>query len=127
MARPAAGGLPYYGLAAAALALGVYRGWREPGEQRWPWLVSIAVLAPLTLLALWQVRGCAAANAVAVALVPAALVRAFSAPDGRAIFLGLGRAALIAAAVINPLALIAIGNAGARATQIATGTQATAR
>ena len=56
-------------------------------------------------------RGCAAANALALALVPAALVRGLPAPEGRAVFLGLGRAALIAALLINPLTLIAVGKA----------------
>jgi hypothetical protein len=50
-------------------------------------------------------------------------VRGLPAADGRAVFFGLGRAALIAAFLINPLALIAIGNAGARAVEIATGAQ----
>ena len=113
----------HYGLPAAALVLGVIRARRAPPAERWSWAVCLAVLAALSLVALWQVRGCAAANAVALALVPAALVRGLPAPDGRAVFFGLGRAALIAAFLINPLALIAIGNAGARAVEIATGAQ----
>jgi hypothetical protein len=113
----------HYGLPAAALALGVIRALRSPRAERWTWVVCLAVLATLSVVALWQVRGCAAANAVALALVPAALVRGLPAADGRAVFFGLGRAALIAAFLINPLALIAIGNAGARAVEIATGAQ----
>jgi hypothetical protein len=114
--------LPYYGLLAAGLALGLWRCWREPAE-RWGWINGIAVLAALSIVALWQVRGTAAANAVAVALVAAALVRALPAPPERAVFFGLGRAVLIAACVINPLALIALGNAGARAVELTTGTR----
>jgi hypothetical protein len=113
----------HYGLPAAALALGVIRALRSPRAERWTWVVCLAVLATLSVVALWQVRGCAAANAVALALVPAALVRGLPAADGRAVFFCLGRAALIAAFLINPLALIAIGNAGARAVEIATGAQ----
>jgi hypothetical protein len=60
------------------------------------------------------VRGAAAANAVAAALVPAALVRALQAPNDRTLFLGLGRAALLAVVLMNPLALIVIGGAAAR-------------
>jgi hypothetical protein len=114
---------PHYGLPAAALVLGVIRALRAPSPERWTWIVCLAVLAALSVVALWQVRGCAAANAVALALVPAALVRGLPAADGRAVFFGLGRAALIAACLINPLALIAIGSAGARAVEIATGAQ----
>jgi hypothetical protein len=101
--------LPYYGLPALGLAFGLTYSLRDR-EHRWRWIAATAALAAATLLALWQVRGCAAANAIALAVVPAALVRAFPAPDGRAIFCGLGRAALIAAALINPLTLIGIGN-----------------
>jgi hypothetical protein len=106
--------LPYYGLPAAGLVLGLVRCWREREERQWSWILAVAVLSVLTLVALWLVRGAAAANAVAAALVPAALARAWT-PKDRTIFLGLGRAALIAALLINPLALIAIGGAVARA------------
>jgi hypothetical protein len=110
---------PYYGLPAMALALGTYRCWREKGDARWPWLIAVVVLASLCALALWQVRGCAAANAVAVALAPAALVRGYPALEGRTIFLGLGRAALIIAALINPITLAGFGSGLARAKEIA--------
>jgi hypothetical protein len=113
--------LPYYGLAMTAFALGLYRSWREQGERRWRWIMAAMVLLPLIVVALWQVRGCAAANTIAVALTPAALVRGFPARDGRAVFLGLGRAALIAAACLNPLTLIVLGNAGARTADAVTG------
>jgi hypothetical protein len=102
--------LPYFGLPVLGLAVGLYHCLRDH-DGRWRWIAATAVLATATLLAVWQVRGCAAANAVALAMVPAAVVRAFPAPDGRAVFFGLGRAALIAAFLINPLSLIAIGSA----------------
>src|SRR6266545_3019204 len=113
--------LPYYGLVAGGLAIGVYRCVRERGDARWTWIVGVAVLGVLTAMALWQVRTAAAANAIAVVLVPAALVRAFEAPSGRAIFLGLGRAALAAALLANPLSLIVIGAGAARAFAAASG------
>ena len=83
--------------------------------------MALAMLAALTLVALWQVRGAAAANALAVALVPAALSRLFPVADGRPLVLGLGRAAWVAAVLLNPLTMIAIGAAGARAVEFASG------
>ena len=113
--------LAYYGLAAAGLALGALRCWRERDSERWNWILAVAVLAALSAVALWQLRGTAAANALAAALVPAALLRTFPAPQGRASYFGLGRSALVAIVLVNPLALIAIGNAGARISEAATG------
>jgi hypothetical protein len=115
--------LAYYGLAAAGLALGLVRALRERDGERWHWMICLAVLAALSLVAVWQMRGTAGANAVAAALVAAALARTSPAPTGRQVYFGLGRAALIAAFLINPLALIAIGNASARATQAMTGSK----
>jgi hypothetical protein len=60
---------------------------------------------------------------LAAALLPAALVGTLPASSGRELFLGLGRAALIAALLLNPLSMIAIGAAGARAVETATGVQ----
>jgi hypothetical protein len=111
--------LPYYGLPVIGLALGLYRSWRD--SERWGWIVSTAALAIATLIALWQLRGSATANALALAIVAAAVVRGLPAPDGRAIFFGLGRAALVAALVLNPLALIAAGKAAAWAVEQASG------
>ena len=85
--------LPYYGLPVVALVLGLYRCRHETGERRWGWIGATAVMAITTLLALWQVRGSAAANALALAMAAAALVRGLPAPEGGAIFFGLGRAA----------------------------------
>jgi hypothetical protein len=115
--------LPYYGLAAAGLVFGLVRCLREPAETRWSWLAGVAVLAALFVVAIWQVRGAAAANAVAAALLAAALVRTLPAPSGREIFLGLGRGAVIAALLLNPLTMIAIGAAGTRVVEAATGGQ----
>ncbi len=115
--------LPYYGLAAAGLALGAMQAVRQRDDGRWSWIAGLAVLAALFAVALWQVRGGAAANAVAAAILPAALASTFPAASGREVFLGLGRAALIAAFLLNPLALIAIGAASARAVETAAGTR----
>jgi hypothetical protein len=110
--------LPYYGLPAAALALGLWQV-RQDEAHRGAWVKLVCVLAMLCLVALWEVRGAAAANAVAAALVTGALVRLFPAPEGRAVFVGVGRAALIAACLVNPLALIALGQLTARAVEVA--------
>src|SRR5262245_30400753 len=64
-----------------------------------------------TLVAICQVRGSVAVNAVALGTVAAAIVRGLPAPEGGAIFFGLGRSALIAALLISPVALIAAGKA----------------
>src|SRR6516165_3135873 len=66
---------PYYGLPVAALVLSCLQIAREDAEGRWSWICGTAVLGSLLLLALWLVRGTTAANAVAVALLAAAMVR----------------------------------------------------
>src|SRR5260370_22883787 len=103
------------------LGRGTVRWGGERGDARWSWIVGVAVLAALFVFALWLVRGAVAANAVAAALIPAALLRALPAPSGRAVYLGVGRAALVAAVMLNPLTLIAIGAAGARVVETASG------
>jgi hypothetical protein len=122
--------LPYYGVPAAALAVGAMRSIRETSETRWRWIIVLAVVSTSFVMALWLVRGAAAANAVAVALLPAGLVRMWPAPEaeegkrGGGVLLGLSRAVLITACLLNPLALIAIGAGTTRAVEIATGARA---
>ena len=115
--------LACYGLAAAGVILGIVQCARETRVARRGWIGALAVLAALFVVSLWQVRASAAANAVAAAVVAAALVRLFPAPSGSAAALGLSRAALIAALVLNPVALIAIGSATARTVEATTGRQ----
>jgi hypothetical protein len=103
--------LHYYGLPVIALALGLYRSWRETGIQQWAWIGTTIVMAITALIAAWQMRGSAAANVLALAVAAAALVRGFPAPSGGAIFFGLGRAALVAALLISPFALLGAGQA----------------
>ena len=88
--------LPYYGLPLAALVLSFLQSAREPADARWSWICGAAVLGSLSLLALWLVRGTTAANAVAVALLAAAVVRMLPVGKGPTYF-GLSRAALAAA------------------------------
>ncbi len=115
--------LSYFGLVMVGLAAGLNRCLREQGDTRWGWLICVMVLAVLAAMAAWQVRSASAANAIAVALVPAALVRMFAAMDERAIFLGLGRSTLAAALLVSPITLVAIGHGGARALEAAGGWQ----
>ncbi|MPZ38680.1 MAG: hypothetical protein GEU95_11545 [Rhizobiales bacterium] len=105
--------LHYFGLPVIALALGLYRAWRETDSRQWAWIGALIVMAIATLVAAWQVRGSAAANALALPIVAAALVRGLPAPAGGAIFFGLGRAALVAALLVSPFALLAAGQAAA--------------
>jgi len=105
----------YFGVALAALVLGISQAIRSRDDTRWHWLAAAGVQAALLLVALWQVRGTAGANAVAAALFAAAVVRSFPARDGERVVFGLSRAALIAVLLINPATLLPIGSAGARA------------
>jgi hypothetical protein len=119
----------YYGLPAIALAAAVVRSLRESGDARWRWIILFAVIATLFVMALWIVRAAAAANAIAVALVPAALVgmsstSSWPAHEPRANLLGLSRAALVAALLLNPLSLIAIGAVATRAVEATSGAHA---
>src|SRR5262249_16808370 len=120
--------LLHYGLPTAALVLGGLTAMRERADARWHWLAGLAVLAALFAVALWQGRGAAAAHAVAAAprppaaprLLPA-LARWWRARPGPPAYLGLSRAALIAALALNPLALTALGAGAAHALEAATG------
>jgi hypothetical protein len=106
----------YYGPPAAAFVFGVLACRRDNSTIRGRWIVALAVLAILFAVSLWQMRGTAAANAVAAAVLPAALLR--RCPSDRPVFLGFGRAALTGALLLNPVAMIAIGSAGARALDV---------
>ena len=114
----------YYGLPAVALAAALVQSLRESGNARWRWIIALAVVATLFVMALWIVRAAAAANAIAVALVPEALVAAWPAREQRANLLGLSRAVWVAALLLNPLSLIAIGAAATRAVVATSGAHA---
>ena len=102
--------LPYYGLPVAALVLSCLQIARSSAGARWSWICGTAVLGSLFLLALWLVRGTTAANGVSVALLAAAVVRVLP-PKKASTYFGLSRAALVAAVLLNPLAMLAIGAA----------------
>ena len=68
--------LPYYGLIAGGLAVGLYRCLRERGNARWTWIASRPCSPRLPLSRSGRCAARPAANAIAVALVPAALVLA---------------------------------------------------
>jgi hypothetical protein len=105
----------YFGIPLAALVLGAIRCLRENGQQRWNWIACTALQAALVLVTIWQLRGAGGANALGAALVPAALLRMLPAPEGRASYFGISRAALAAMLFLNPIALLALGNGAAHA------------
>jgi hypothetical protein len=78
-------------------------------KDTWHWITCAAVLAVLTGVALYQVRSVSGANALAAALVPAALVRLW--PGRQALWLGLRPAAVLLVLVFNPVTLILTGQA----------------
>ena len=107
--------LSLYGLIVAGLAAGIYYSIRLDKDARWAWVASVIVLAPLTVMTLWQVRSGIAGNAIAIPLVAAAVVQIHSRRGEREVFLGMGRTALVLLTLCNPLSLIAIGNVTERA------------
>jgi hypothetical protein len=113
--------LAYYGLPAAGLALGLWRSRRE-AEDRWRWMTCTAVLAVLCAVAAWELRATAAANVLAMVMVPAALIRALPASASGQVYFGISRPALLSAALLSPPALIVIGNTGAQAVEALRGT-----
>jgi hypothetical protein len=105
----------YFGIPLAAVMLGISRCVAERGQRRWNWIACAAVQSAFLLVSLWQIRGASGANALGAALVPAALLQMLPARAGRASYFGMHRAALIAMLLLNPVALLALGNGVARA------------
>jgi hypothetical protein len=105
--------VPIYGFIVVALVLAILTVRRDLAAPRWPWLVAIAVLIVLLGVSLWEMRGAAIADLLAVPLICASLVRLF--PAGRPVVLGLTRPALIGALVLNQATLVPVGEAAARA------------
>jgi hypothetical protein len=105
----------YFGIPLAALVLGTIRCLREKGQQRWNWIACTASQAAFVLVSVWELRGASAANALGAALVPAALLQMLPAPEGRASYFGIPRAALVAMLFLNPIALLMLGNGAAHA------------
>ncbi len=105
----------YFGVPLAALGLGLVQCLRSSDAQRWRWIVVIAAQAVFVLIAMWQVRGSAGANAIAAALFPAALIAILPARADAAAGFGLNRCALIALLLINPVTLLGLGSGAARA------------
>lgn len=105
----------YFGIPLAALALGTIRCLREERQQRWNWIAYTASQAAFVLVSIWQLRGASGANALGVALVPAALLQMSSASQGRAACFGIPLAASVAMLFLNPVALLALGSGAAHA------------
>lgn len=105
----------YFGIPLAALILGIIRCLWETGQARWNWIACTASQVAFLLISIWQLRGTGGANALGAALVPAALLLMLPAPQGRASYFGLSRAALVVLLFLNPVALLALGNGAAHA------------
>jgi hypothetical protein len=104
-----------FGIPLAALVLGAIQSLRDKSEQRWSWIACTAAQAAFLLVSVWQLRGSAAANALAAALFPAALLRILPTPDGQAHYFGVSRAVLATLLLLNPVALLALGSGAAQA------------
>jgi hypothetical protein len=105
----------YFGIPLAALVLGTIRCLWEKGQQRWNWIACTASQAAFVLVSIWELRGASGANALGAALVPAALLQMLPAPEGRASYFGISRAALVAMLFLNPIALLALASGAAYA------------
>lgn len=105
----------YFGIPLVAVVLGMSRCVAERGQRRWNWIACTAVQMAFLLVSLWQLRGASGANALGAALVPAALLQMWPTAAGRSSYFGMRRAALIAMVLINPVALLALGNGFAHA------------
>ena len=105
----------YFGVPLAALLLGVACCIREKHDARWNWIACTAAQFVFLLISVWQLRGTGAANALAAALFPAALLRLLPARENSPSYFGMGRAALIALFLLNPIALLAFGSGIAHA------------
>ena len=116
LARDLPGEIPaYFGVPVAGLVLGAVCAVRETGQRRWAWIACVATLAVFILLATWELRVAAGANAVGAVLLPAALVQMLPAREGRASYFGIPRAAWIVLLLLNPAVLLAFGSGAARA------------
>ena len=105
----------YFGIPLAAVVLSAIRCLREKDQLRWNWIACTASQAVLLLISLWELRGASGANALGAVLVPAALLRMLPTPDGHPSTFGIGRAALVAMLLLNPVALMALGSGAAQA------------
>ena len=105
----------YFGIPLAAVLFGIIRCLQEQGQQRWNWIACTAAQAAFVLVSVWELRGASGANALAAALVPAALLQMYPAPEGRTSYFGIPRAALIAMLFLNPIVLLALGSGAAHA------------
>jgi len=102
---------PVYGFVAIALLLSMLAARNHAGN-RWPWILTISVVAVLFALCLWLVRVAAGAVLVAVPLLCASLVLLVN--GGRWRFLGIPAGALALGLVLGQTSLAAISETGLR-------------
>lgn len=99
----------------AALLLAIAVAMRADGAQAWCWATAAALQCVLLLVAMWEFRGTASANALATAIIPAALILLISVRDAAPLVFGLPRLPLVLMLVLMPLSLAAGGRLLVRA------------
>ena len=109
---------------AAALILTL---WIAARDRAASWAIAAALQAVLLAVAVWEVRGAAAANAVAASLIAAALLKLLPPRSLATLVFGQRRASLALAFVLTPLVLAATGHSLARAARLLDGTAAEAQ
>jgi hypothetical protein len=87
------------------------------------WLIAAALQGVLLAVAMWELRGAAAANAVAAALLAASLLKLLPPLQGAPVVFGQRPVALAAVFALTPLLLAGAGHSVARAAHWAAGTQ----
>ena len=91
------------------------------------WATAGALQAVLLAVAMWEVRGAAAANAVAAALIASALLKLLPPQNIATLVFGQRRASLALAFLLTPLVLAAAGHSVARAARLIGGTPSEAQ
>lgn len=99
----------------AALLLTIVVTMRVHGAQAWRWAAAAVLQGVLLLVAMWEFRGTASANALATAIIPAALILLVPARPAAPLLFGLRRLPLLLMLVLMPLSLAAGGRLLARA------------
>ncbi len=94
---------------AAALLLAIAVALRMRGADAWRWATAAVLQGVLLLVAMWEFRGTASANAVATAIAPAALILLVPARSDAPLAFGLPRLPLVLMLVLMPLSLAASG------------------
>lgn len=98
-----------------ALLLAIVVAMRARGTDVWRWATAAALQGVLLLVAMWEFRGTASANALATAIIPAALILLIPACGAAPLLFGVPRLPLVLMLALMPLSLAAGGRFLARA------------